>query len=193
MLLARDAASTRPGVRIVAARVTRARVVLTVDTSTDATITVEQRDYRRRLARSAARTVPAGRRRVTLTTRPGATPLDTYAVRVVARGPSGTAADQVRLALGGGLSLDLVSAVLYDELHSDVLYLGPCARMATLRVDCAVMARPRRCAYAIAVVRRTDGLLWKRTYRCRSRRARPFQRDPRYTSAATLLPSSDYY
>ena len=174
------------------ARVSRSRVVLTIDTPTDAAITVEQYDVRRRIAHSAEQVMKAGRRRVKLTPSLGAEPLNTYTLSAVARTPSGTAADQVTLALGPTLARDLVDGILYDALNSDVLSLGPCARMARRRVDCAIVASHQRCVRAIAVTRRPDGLL-ERTYRCRAPHGRPFSLHPHYTTPETLLPSSDYY
>jgi hypothetical protein len=188
VLLARGPTSSRPAVRIVATRVSAARLAVTVDTPTDATATVDVFGPRRRVARSVAVPVAAGRRRLELATQlePGA-----YTARVVVDTATGTAADRVKLALGATLDRDLVEGILYDALNSDVLHLGRCARISGRRVDCAVMASRRRCVYAIAVTRHRDGLLWRRTYRCA--KGRPFRAHPAYRTAARLLPSSDYY
>jgi hypothetical protein len=187
VLLARGSTSSRPTVRIIATRVSSRRLAVTVYTPTDGTASVDVFGPRRRVTRSAAVPVAAGQHRLELATRldPGA-----YTARVVIDTATGTAADRVKLALGATLDRDLVYTVLYDALNSDTLYLGQCARMSAQRVDCAVMARRRRCAYAIAVTRHADGLLWRRTYRCA--KGRPFRAHPAYTTSAGLLPSSDY-
>ena len=187
MLLARVPTSARPAVRIVATRVTAARLAVTIDTPTDATATVDVLGPKRRIARSIAVPVAPGRRRLELATRlkPGA-----YTARVVVNTATGTAADHVKLALGATLDRDLVDGILYDALNSDVVYLGRCSQMSRRRVDCAVMTARRRCAYVITVTRHGDGLLWRRTYRCGKRR--PFRAHPTYRTAPRLLPSSDY-
>jgi hypothetical protein len=190
VLLARDPASERVAGRIVGSRISGARISLTIDTATDAAVAVEVRDVKRRLAHSVERRVAAGRRDVGLSARlkPGV-----YTTRVIVNGASGTATDQMTLSIGSSLDRSLVEDMLYEWLRSDVEYIGPCARMGRLRIDCAVLASHRRCVYAIAVTRHNDGQLWQRRYQCAKRRAKPFRATPMYVTAPALLSFSRYY
>jgi len=147
--------------------------------------------YRReRLIATSAKHTERGRRTLRVSGRFAAR---MHTVRVELTGPAGAIArDEVALypsrvlatgSLDGELAYPLADRVASEA--QDEGEIGECRRQSPRRIDCVALFNGR-CLSVLAVLLRTSGVIFTRSYSCRSQE-RPFRLHPRWRDPAIAL------
>jgi hypothetical protein len=186
VLLVPRSATTRPGVRIVAARVSQRAVRLEIRAAQPGSVTLTQlRVTPLSSALAQAQTsLTAGTHWLTLPVASRRHGL--FRLQVELATTLGTADDSVSLVLGRSLPARLVEAVMssYDGKGG---WPFTCRGMSARRVDCFTgFGGGNSCETMLAVRAGPDGLLYRRDYPCAQGKPR-FRRTPRFSGGPSIV------